>query len=111
MIGFSVGILDKRKDLKNRVGDEKNAICLRGFNTPVKTNKSYSIPLSVNSCYEITNISSALRPKTVFIVAFSFKLVTAIKDEMSYYIFFKYEQHEGCNVAERLARYCRLCSR
>ena len=83
----SDGVLDKKKGLKNRVGDEKNAICLRGFNTPIKTNKSYSIPLSVDSCYEITNISSALRPKTVFIVAFSFKLVKAIKDELSYYIF------------------------
>ena len=83
----SDGVLDKKKGLKNRVGDEKNAICLRGFNTPIKTNKTYSIPLSVDSCYEITNISSALRPKTVFIVAFSFKLVKAIKDELSYYIF------------------------
>ena len=73
--------------LKNRVADEKNAICLRGYKKPVKTNKSYSIPLLNNSCYQISQISSAIRPKSVFIVAFSFKLVKSIEDELSYYIF------------------------
>ena len=74
--------------LKNRVDDKKNAICLRGFNMPVKTKVgSYSIPLSVNSCYEIKHISSAINPRTVLIVAFSFRLIKPIKDGLSYYIF------------------------
>ena len=75
------------KGLKNRVGDEKNAICLRAFNTPVQTGKSFSIPLSTDTCFEISRIPSAILPRTVFIVAFSFRLIKPITDDLPYYIF------------------------
>jgi hypothetical protein len=74
--------------LKNRVNDEKNnAICVRALKTPVQTGKSFSIPLSSDTCFEILKIQSALLPKTVFIVAFSFRLIEPITDELPYYIF------------------------
>ena len=75
--------------LKNRVAgdDGHNAICLRGLKAPVQTGKSFSIPLSTNTCFEISRLPSAIEPKTVFIVAFSFKLIKPITDDLPYYIF------------------------
>ena len=74
--------------LKNRTGDDgQNAICLRGLKAPVPTGKSFSIPLSTNTCFEISRLSSGLQQTSVFIVAFSFKLIKPITDDLSYYIF------------------------
>ena len=73
--------------LKNRIDGGKNAICLRGFNTPVQTGKSFSIPLSTDTCFEISRIQSAIQPESVFIVAFSFRLIKPITDDLPYYIF------------------------
>ena len=76
------------KGLKNQVDkEEHNAICLKGLKPPVKTGKSYSIPLTTDTCFEISRIGSAIKPKTVFIIAFSFKLIKPIKDDLPYYIF------------------------
>ena len=84
----SDGILDKKKGLKNRIDEGRyNAKTVRDLQTPVKTGKSYSLPLSTKSCFEIPTLRSALKPSSVFIVAFSFKLTEAIKDGLSYYIF------------------------
>ena len=83
------GVLSEKKGLKDRNNDEKkNAIVIRGFNTPVKTKTgSYSLPLDVDSCYEIRHQRSAIKASSVFIVAFSFRLRAPIKDEFPYYIF------------------------
>ena len=75
--------------LKNRSEfGENNAICSRGVVKPTTSSgKTFSLNLSTDNCFEIPKLTSALKPSSVFVVAFSFKLKKPIKDELSYYIF------------------------
>ena len=74
--------------LKNQSKDEKNAICEGDFvPSLIKTKKTYSLTLKHNTRFKISNIGAAIKPKSVLVIAFSFKLLSEIKDEESYYIF------------------------
>ena len=71
--------------LKDR-NDNHNAICLKNFKKPIPVEDVYGIPLK-DTVYRISHIETGLAQPSVFIIAFSFRLLSELTTSESQYIF------------------------
>ena len=74
--------------LKDRFGEFRdevtNAICLQNFLKPVKLkDKFYGIPLK-NSLYKLSGMIAGIIPRSIMMVAFTFKVSAPLSDEDNY---------------------------
>ena len=72
--------------LKDRNG-KNHAICIQNYQKPVRLGKLaiYGLPLN-NTKFKLSTKDQGLTPKSIFVVAFTFKLDTKL-DNKAYYIF------------------------
>ena len=74
--------------LKDRYG-KNHAVCVKNYQKPVKLGKLgiYGLPLKRDTKFKVPNITNqGLAEPSIFVVAFSFKVLSKL-DDKSYYIF------------------------
>ena len=89
------GIL-KGGGLKDHNG-QRNAICLQNFEKPTKVNNIYALPLR-GALYEVKDISLALAPTTIAVVALSFQV---LPEANGGYIFSNKSTTRGVSVTKK----------
>ena len=90
------GILEGGGVLKDHNG-QRNAICLQNFEKPTKVNNIYALPLR-GALYEVKDISLALAPTTIAVVALSFQV---LPEANGGYIFSNKSNTRGVSVTKK----------
>ena len=79
--GKIIGIKDRSSSKKH------NAVSLKKNGSIVPSHNTFSLVMGSDECYHMLNVRSAVRPRTVVVVAISFKLTKSLPDKFPYYLF------------------------